>query len=41
MSPKPTAIVTGASGGTGSGLVEAFQRQLRLKDWHRAVGAGI
>jgi hypothetical protein len=31
MSPKPAAIVTGASGGIGSGLVEAFQRQLRLR----------
>ena len=27
MSPKQTAIVTGASGGIGSGLVEAFQTE--------------
>jgi NAD(P)-dependent dehydrogenase (short-subunit alcohol dehydrogenase family) len=33
MSPKQTAIVTGASGGIGSGLVEAF-----LKEGYNVVG---
>jgi NAD(P)-dependent dehydrogenase (short-subunit alcohol dehydrogenase family) len=27
MPPKPTAIITGASGGIGAGLVERFQRE--------------
>jgi NAD(P)-dependent dehydrogenase (short-subunit alcohol dehydrogenase family) len=36
MSPKQTAIVTGASGGIGSGLVEAF-----LKEGYNVVGTSL
>lgn len=36
MSPKPAAIVTGASGGIGSGLVEAF-----LKEGYNVVATSL